>query len=204
MRAIDPTPLLDQIEDRLLLPRQDAVNRPATPIAVLERPGLPESLPPSVRADVGEVEHPAHAGVRPPVGDRAVDQPQQLELGPGAHARGDRAEKPERCLPRCNVSSTASSLSASESRSFSARNNSSSTSCTDAARPGFADANAAHAASFANARNRMITLTSTFHFLAASACEISCEVTSRKISHFSSGDSCRRLRDLPFSIITSS
>jgi hypothetical protein len=50
----------------------------------------------------------------------------------------------------------------------------------------------------------MLTLTSTPHFRAASACEISCEVTSRKISHFSSGDSCRRFRDFPFSIITSS
>jgi len=47
-------------------------------------------------------------------------------------------------------------------------------------------------------------LTSTFHFLAASACESSCEVTSRKISHFSSGVSCRRLRGLPFSIISTS
>jgi hypothetical protein len=29
-------------------------------------------------------------------------------------------------------------------------------------------------------------------------------VTSKQISHFSSGESCRRLRGLPFSIITSS
>jgi hypothetical protein len=50
----------------------------------------------------------------------------------------------------------------------------------------------------------MITLTSTPYFRAASACEISCEVTSKKTSHFSSGVSCRRLRALPFSIITSS
>src|SRR5665811_890841 len=119
----------------------------------------------SVRADVGEVEHPAHAGVRPPVGDRSVDQPQKLELGPGAHARGDRAEKPERCLPRCNVSSTASSLSASPSRSFSARNNSTSTASADAGRPGLAETNAANAASFANACKRMITDTSTPYFL---------------------------------------
>jgi len=69
---------------------------------------------------------------------------------------------------------------------------------------GFADANAANVASFANARNRMITLTSTPYFRAASAWESSCEVTSRKISHFSSGDNCRRLRGFPFSIITSS
>ena len=47
-------------------------------------------------------------------------------------------------------------------------------------------------------------LTSTPHFRAASACVSCCEVTSRNTSHFSSGDSCRRLRGLPFSIITSS
>ncbi|HEY5261409.1 MAG TPA: hypothetical protein VIJ33_04810 [Solirubrobacteraceae bacterium] len=102
------------------------------------------------------------------------------------------------------MSSTASSFNASDSLSFSERNNSNSTASIDAGRPGLADANAASAASFASARKRMITDTSTRHFRAASACEISCEVTSRKISHFSSSDSCRRLRDLPFSIITSS
>jgi hypothetical protein len=38
--------------------------------------------------------------VSPPFADRTVDQAQKLELGLRAHARGDRAEKPERCLPR--------------------------------------------------------------------------------------------------------
>jgi hypothetical protein len=47
-------------------------------------------------------------------------------------------------------------------------------------------------------------LTSTPHFRAASACESSCEVTSRNTYHFYSGVSCRRLRRLPFSIISSS
>jgi hypothetical protein len=50
----------------------------------------------------------------------------------------------------------------------------------------------------------MITLTSTPYFRAASACEISCEVTSKKTSHFSSGVNCRRALRLPLSIITSS
>ena len=94
MRAVDPTPRLDQIEDRLLLPRQDAVDRAATRIVVLERPGLPQPRPPAVRADVGEAEHPARSGVRPAVRDSGVDQPQQLELGPGAQARGERRLAP--------------------------------------------------------------------------------------------------------------
>ena len=59
---------------------------------------------------------PERAPTRP---DRTVDQPQQLEVGLRAHARGDRAEKPERCLPRYKVNSTAISFSASDSRSFS-------------------------------------------------------------------------------------
>jgi len=204
MRPIHPSPLLDQIDDRLLPRSQQPMDRLTDRSAVFQTPGLAQSLTPAVRADVGEVKHLTRASVRPPIPDSAVDQPQQLELGLGAPARGDRAEKPERCLPRCHVNSTAISFNASDNLSFSALSSSSSTSCTDADRPGFADTNTASAASFASARNRMITLTSTPYFRAASACEISCEATSRKISHFSSDDSCRRLRCLPFSIIASS
>lgn len=147
MRQVHPTPLLDQIKDLALLPGQQPMHRAAAGIAVLKRAGLAQPLSPAVRADIGEVKHSAAPRVRPAVRDRSVDQPQQLELGPGAHARGDRAEKPERCLPRCKVSSTASSLIASDSLSFSDRSNSSSTASTDAGRPGFAEANAASAAS---------------------------------------------------------
>ena len=100
MRAVDPPPFLDQIEDRSLLRRKQPVNRVADRPAVLKTSGLAQSLTPAVRADVGEVKHPARARVRPPVLERAIDQPQQLELGLRAHPRSDRAEKPERCLPR--------------------------------------------------------------------------------------------------------
>jgi len=204
MRTVHPAPLLDQIEDRLLLPGEQPVDRAAAGIAVLERPGLSQPLSPAVRADVGEIEHPAGSRVRPAVGDRAIDQPQQLELGLRAHACGDRAEKPERCLPRCRLNSTANSLSASDSRSFSASAASNSTCPRDGIRPGFDAANAANDASLASCLIRITVLTSTPHFRAASACESSYEVTSKKISHFSSGDNCRRLRGMPFSIITSS
>lgn len=81
-------------------PLKQPMNRAATRITVLERARVSEPLTPAVRADVSEVEYPAAAGVRPPVGDCSINQPQKLELGPGAHARGNRAEKPERCLPR--------------------------------------------------------------------------------------------------------
>src|SRR5664279_4075553 len=204
MRAVDLAPLLDQIQDLGLLPGEQAVDRAATGIAVLQAAGMYEPLPPPVRADVGEVEHLARSSMRPTVPDRAVDQPQQLELGLRAHARGNRAEKPERCFPRCNVSSIAISFRASERRSFSARSSSSSTASADTGRPGLAEVNAAIAASFANARSRTMTDTSTPYFRAASACEISCEVTSRNTSHFSSGESCLRGLRLPLSIITTS
>ena len=91
MRTVDLTPFLDQTEDRLLLGFQQPVDRLADRPTVLQTPGLSQSPTPAVRAHVGEVPR-----VRPPVLDRAVDQPQQLELGLSAHARGDRAEKPER------------------------------------------------------------------------------------------------------------
>ena len=100
MRAIDPAPGLDQIKDRLLLPGQQPVNGIADRTAILQTPGLPQPLPPAVRTNVLDLKHPARPGVRPPVGDRTIDQPQQLELGLRAHARGNRAEKPERCFPR--------------------------------------------------------------------------------------------------------
>jgi hypothetical protein len=45
------------------------VDRSATAIAVLERPGLAQALTPAARADIGKVEHPARPGVHPPVGD---------------------------------------------------------------------------------------------------------------------------------------
>ena len=130
------------------------MHRAATWIAVLERARSPQPRPPAVRAHVLDLEHPARARMRPPVGDRTVDQPQQLELGLGAHARGDRAEKPERCLPRCKLNSIASSFNASESRSFSASAASNSTCSGEGNRPGFAAANAASAASLANCRIR--------------------------------------------------
>ena len=180
MRAVDRTPLLDQIEDRLLLPRPAAGGPRRRPDGRPPACRSPAAAHASDARDVRQIKHPARPRVRPPVRHRPVDQPQQLELGLRAHARGDRAEKPERCLPRYSVSSTAISFSASDSRSFSARAASSSTCSGEGSRPGFADANAANAASFANARKRMITLTSTPYFLAASACEISCEVTSRE------------------------
>src|SRR4051812_33088142 len=200
VRAIDPAPLLDQVQDRLLLPDQQAMDRGADRRAVLQRAGLAQAGAPAVRAHVGELEHRARAHLRPAGRGRGVDQAQQLELGLRAHTSPDRAEKPERCLPRCSESSTASSLIASESRAFSARSSSSSTCSTDAGRPGREAANAASAPSLASRRSLITVETSTPHLRAASACESCCDVTSTNTCHFSSGDSCRPLRRGPLDI----
>jgi hypothetical protein len=204
MRAVDRTPLLDQIEDRLLLPAKDPMHRVTDRPAILERARLLKLPAPAVHAHVLDLEHPARTRVRPPGRNGAVDEAHQLELGLRAHARRDRAEKPERCPPRCKVSSTANSFNASESRSFSTSAASSSARSGEGIRPSLDAANAASAASFASCRIRITVLTSTPHFRAASACVNCWEATSRNTSHFSSGDSCLRLRGLPFSIITSS
>ena len=116
-RALHPAHSSDQIEDRLLLPRQDAWT--ALP------PGSRSSSVPVSRsrcrqrcARTSARSSTRHArGVRHPACDGLVDQPQQLELGLGAHARGDRAEKPERCCP-VRRELDRSSFSDSESRSF--------------------------------------------------------------------------------------
>ncbi len=50
--AIDLPPPLDQIEDRLLLPSQQPVDRASAGIAVRKRSGLPQPRSPPMRADV--------------------------------------------------------------------------------------------------------------------------------------------------------
>ena len=92
MRPVHRTPLLDQIEDRLLLLRQDPVHPVADRRTVLQRARLGEPSAPAVHAHILDLEHPARTRVRPPGRHRAIDQPHQLELGLRAHARGDRAE----------------------------------------------------------------------------------------------------------------
>ncbi len=173
VRAVHPRPSLDQIEDRLLLPGEDPVDGVADRPQVFQAAGLPQAGAPAVRAHVGELEHRAGPQVRPPLGSRGVDQAQQLELGLGAHALRDRAAKPERCLPRCSDSSTASSFSASDNLAFSARSSSISNCSIDTGRPGREAANAASAPSLASRRSLITVETSTPHLRAASAC-VSC------------------------------
>ncbi len=149
--------------------RSEAPNRPCLSVIVGGTSGI------IIRVSGVRAESPACAILQAPVG---AEQPLVLQR-PGEQQLRLRARLlgAEQVANRCKVNSTAISFKASDSRSFSARKSSHSTSSTDAGRPGFADANAANAASCASARSRMITLTSTPYFLAASACEISCELT---------------------------
>jgi hypothetical protein len=103
MRAIDDRPLVDELEDRLLLPSEDPVYRVGDRTTVGQAAGLAQLGAPAMRAHVGEPEYPACAGMRPAGAGRVVDEAQQLELDLRAHTSGDRAEKPERCLPRCSA-----------------------------------------------------------------------------------------------------
>lgn len=56
----------------------------------------------------------------PTVGDRPVDQVQQLELGGLINSAGDPATQPERSFPSASINRTPISLSASDSRAISA------------------------------------------------------------------------------------
>ena len=162
MRKVDQAPLLDQIESPAPPSQGSGAPdcRPADghPASPSRRAG-----PPAMHAHILDLKHPARTRVRPPRRHRAIDQPHQLELGLRAHAPRDRAGS-QRCLPRCKLNSTASSLSASESRSFSANAASNSTCSGEGNLPGLAAANAASAASFANCLIRITVDTSTPHF----------------------------------------
>ena len=120
MGAVDRTPLLDQIEDRLLLPGQQPVDRAAARTAVLQRAGLPAAADAGGCARLSGRPSTRHArACAPPIRHRLIDQPQQLELDLRAHTRGNSG-RIARALPsRNNVNSTAISFSASDSRSFS-------------------------------------------------------------------------------------
>ena len=99
MRAIHPPPGLDQIKDRLLLPRQQPVHR------IADRPRS-SSVPVSrsrarqrcARTSC-EVEHPARAGVRPPVPDGASISPNSSSLVSALTRVGTGPKSPSAAFP---------------------------------------------------------------------------------------------------------
>ena len=186
MRAIHPAPLLDQLEDRLLLPRQDPLHRTSDRGTVIERPVLPEPSAPTVHAHIGDLEHRAPAHVRPAGSGRLIDQGPTARACPGrSSAQGRGLEARARPSPDQRQLDRELLQRLRQVRVLLLAVSSSSCS-GESTRPGFEDANAASAPSFASRRIRITTETSTPHFRAASACESSCELTSRNTSHFSS------------------
>lgn len=73
-----------------------------------------------MRADLAEFELMAGAAHRPPGIDRVVKQAEQPGLGGRVDPVRDPATQPQRPFPSTRVNRTAISLSASDSRAFSA------------------------------------------------------------------------------------
>ena len=120
MRAVDLAPLDGQLQDRLDLLVQQAMDRAAASGPVGQRPGRPADLP-TVDPPLGQLQHPAGRLGGEPLSHGLVDQPHQRLLGGGCHTWGDAADQPQRDFPRSSISSIACSLTASPSLAISAR-----------------------------------------------------------------------------------
>jgi len=88
MRPVDLAPLLEQLKDRLLLDRPEAVQRGAGLQVIQAAPVAPAAPPP--RPPLVQLYVAAGAAVLPAVGDGLVDQLQQLDL----RGRVDSARDP--------------------------------------------------------------------------------------------------------------
>ena len=144
MGAVDLAPLLGQLEDRLDLFVQQAMDRAAAAWMIRQRASGPPGLP-AVDPTLGHLQHPAGVPQAQPLGDGLVDQRQQGGLGGGCHARGDTADQPQRDFPRSSTSSIACSLTASASLAISARAAASSASSRAWRTPGLDAASASSA-----------------------------------------------------------
>lgn len=98
MREIDGAPVGEELHDRLLLPRQQPVDRMPARGPVRERACrgafVPAPHPPAV-----ELEHPADPGQGPARRHRVGDQVQQTHLYGLIDAGRDRAVQPQLVFP---------------------------------------------------------------------------------------------------------
>lgn len=196
-----PRPLRD-LENLVDLSGHQRVHRMATRSTVGERADITSTLPPAMHPVIGHLPQRTHPRVRVAAGNRVVDDLEDQLLRLSADARGDRAGQAQPDFPRTTASSIACAVIAVRNCSISARAASSSQFRSLAGRPGLR-ANAANAASFAVRRIPITVDTSTCHLRAASAWEISPDVTCKNTSHFVSGDNTLCLR-VGFSDINSS
>lgn len=119
VRPVDLAPLVEQGQDLGRLLGQDAVHRGPARRAVAEAAAGSTGVPP-VGTDLAQIEHCAGAPSCPTGIDGFVYEVQQFGLGGRVDPAWDSATQPQPPFPSTNVSLTASSLQASESRATSA------------------------------------------------------------------------------------
>ncbi len=149
MGPVDGAPLFDQLQDRLLLPPKQPMDRVAARRPVHQRAHLPQPASPAMHPHIGDPQHRGGSQVRPPLEGGVVDQLQQALPGLGIHPGRYRQRRvqPQRASPTATGdNSIASSFTASTSQVFSARSSATTPGSTGRERPGFDAANAANAA----------------------------------------------------------
>ena len=72
VRAVDEAPILDELQDRGLLPGEQGMHGSSSRSPVHEGAHVPEAGPPAVHPHVGDLQHSAGALMRPAGGDGAV------------------------------------------------------------------------------------------------------------------------------------
>ena len=117
--AVDLAPLLEQRQHLGGFLGQDGVNRGPARCLVGQATAGPAGVP-AVGTPLGQPQRGACAAQAPAGPDGVVDQGQQPGLGDRVHPAWDSATQPQPPFPSTNVSLTASSLQASESRATSA------------------------------------------------------------------------------------
>lgn len=178
VRHVDRTPRVVELDDRVLLPREQPMDRVAARTPVRQRGVVPASLPAPQPATV-QLEHPSGPPEAPPGVNGVIDHPEQRYLHGLVNTRWDRPAQPQLDFPRSNANSTACSITTMPNRSTSACSFAASdTSALLLRRPGFDAVNAAIAPSFAVLRKFEIVERSTP--ASAAACDgVICSVSIR-------------------------
>lgn len=110
--AIDRAPLLGHGQDRLDLPRQQAMHRMPARSPIHEGADIAESGSPAVHPVVRDVPEPARPGVVEPVGNGLIDGLEDQLLGFGGDPRRERPDQSQPAFPRTTASSVACALTA--------------------------------------------------------------------------------------------
>jgi hypothetical protein len=154
---------------------------------VLQATGVAPAPPPP-RPALIQFEIAAGAAMLPPVGERPIDQIQQLALGGRVNSARDPATQSQRSFPSASINRTPISFSASDSRAISTFAAASSGSGPPWRTPGLDAANASSAPCFPTDLSFTIVERSTPARSAASTVEYSPRNSPIQISYFCEGD----------------